>query len=100
MILVAAYILLVAGSLVGLVRAVSAAFSSRVRSSIARHPIIHGVWFIIAAVVICDLLIRVSASIGPRPSPNQRVEPMGASHSAQLQFERQRRLAPTAHAHR
>jgi len=33
-------------------------------------------------------------------TPNQRVESMGASRPAQLQFERYRRLAPTAHAHR
>jgi hypothetical protein len=32
--------------------------------------------------------------------PNQSVERMGASHSGQFQFVRQRRLAPTAHARR
>jgi hypothetical protein len=32
--------------------------------------------------------------------PNQSVERMGASRSGQLHFDRQRRLAPTAHARR
>jgi hypothetical protein len=32
--------------------------------------------------------------------PSQCVERMGASRSGQFQFVRQRRLAPTAHAHR
>ena len=32
--------------------------------------------------------------------PNQSVERMEASRSGQFQFVRQRRLAPTAHAHR
>lgn len=67
---VAAYILVLAGSLSGAVRAASAAFSPRARASIARHPVAHAIWFIIAAVVICDFVVRISASISPRPSPN------------------------------
>ena len=97
---VVAYRLLLAGSLFGVVRAVSAAFSARVRASIAHHPIIHGVWFVIALVVICDLLVRISASIGPRPSPNHSVEPTGGSRFGQTTFVSHWRLPPVAHAER
>jgi hypothetical protein len=34
------------------------------------------------------------------PAPNHSIQRMGASRLAQLQFRRQRRLAPTADAHR
>jgi hypothetical protein len=67
----AAYMLVLAGSIFAVVRAFGAVFSPRVRASIARHPIVHAIWFIIAVVVLYDVLTRISASIGPRPSPNR-----------------------------
>ena len=51
-----------------------------------------------------DVAIKMSPRWGlalagvDAPWPNQNVERMGASRSAQFQFVRDRRLAPTAHA--
>ena len=66
----AAYVVVLAGSLLALLRAFSAFFSSRVRASIVRHPILHAVWFAIAVVVLFDLLSTLFANIGPRHLPN------------------------------
>jgi MFS-type transporter involved in bile tolerance (Atg22 family) len=96
----AAYTLVLAGSIFAVVRAFGAVFSPRVRASITRHPIVHAIWFIIAVVVLYDVLTRISASIGPRPSPNHGIQRTGASRSGQLQVVRQSRLAPAADAER
>jgi hypothetical protein len=65
-----AYVLVVAGSIIGVFRAFSAVFSPRARASIGRHLIVHVIWFIIAGVVICDILVKLSNTSGQRPSPN------------------------------
>ena len=69
---VAAYFVILAGSVFGLLRAFTAVFSAQVRASVVRHPIAHAVWFIIAVVMLYDLLSTLSASKGQRPSPNHR----------------------------
>jgi hypothetical protein len=66
----AAYIVLLAGAILGLLRALTAAFSSQVRASIARHPVVHAMWFIIALVVLYDLLSTLCPSRGQQPLPN------------------------------
>lgn len=73
-----AYLLVLAGSLLAMLRAFSAVFSSRVRASIGRHPIVHAVWFVIAVIVLYDLLSMLSASHGRRSSLNHPVSSNGA----------------------
>ena len=53
---VAMYIAIVGVSIFGVIRGFTALFSKRVRESIVRHPIAHTIWFMIAAVVLYDLL--------------------------------------------
>ena len=50
------YIAIVGVSFFAVLRGFAALFSKRVRESIVRHPIAHTIWFMIAAVVLYDLL--------------------------------------------
>jgi surface polysaccharide O-acyltransferase-like enzyme len=76
-----AYIFVLVGSIVGVLRAISAIFSRSVRSSIVRHPVLHAVWFIIAVVVIFDLLSVLAANMGMRPAPNNALQPTATAPS-------------------
>lgn len=46
------FLLMLAIPVSALIRAIAAGCSERVRDSIAKHPIIHLIWFIVATVIL------------------------------------------------
>jgi len=62
-ILAGLYLLLALGLPVTVVvGAIDKLFSARVRGSIARHPILHAVWLLLAIVAACDLAFTLLVS--------------------------------------
>ena len=58
-----AYSMVFALSLFGCVRVFSAAFSVKSRVIINRHPLLYLIWFIVAIIVLTDVLLKLLGTL-------------------------------------